>query len=219
MRGASITHRGRHDVTKWQAVCRNRNRCVRLSCWSSLAVGLVFGLVSRPVDASYASAAVARELVHQLQNRSVTVFAAVDPKDPSRFVAVRNVYGQALFLISARPRSSAVVAAHINSRAYGEVYVELLRAKVPRRFFVQDANADGLLHALSGSGSVDIVRAGGSTIRFNSNPGSQGLTDAQYRSAFQSLDLRYAEALGILMVALEQGSAKERDPQPVTVRK
>jgi hypothetical protein len=169
-------------------------------------VGLACGFVSRPVDASYPSFAVARELVHQLQNRSLTAFAAVDPRDASRYVAVRNAFGTMLYLISARPRLSAVVAAKLHSGAYDEVYVELVRSRSPDRFFVNDADADGLLHAPPGSSSVDIVWANGSTIRFSSDPERQGLTDARYHSAFESLDLRYAEALMILTVALEKGS-------------
>jgi len=173
-------------------------------------VGIIFGLVSNPLDASYASSPVAQEFVHQLQNRSLTAFAAVDPNDPSRFVAAQMSSHKTLSLVSARHRLTAVLATKMQRRAYDEVYFELLRSKVPGRLFVQDADADGLLHAFSGSGSVDVAWENGSTIQFNSDPESQGLTDALYQSAFESLDRRYAEALMILTVALEKSLMTSR---------
>ena len=56
--------------------------------------------------------------------------------------------------------------------------MDLLGTRTPQgKFYIQDANADGILSALPGSGDVDTLRE--DNVRetlFNGDPESQGLT-------------------------------------------
>ena len=90
-------------------------------------------------------------------------------------------------------------------RRYRQVYVDLLGTQTPQgKFYIQDANADGILSALPGSGDVDILRE--NNVRqtlFNGDSESQGLTLEEYDARLAAADARYAQLLAVLASAVQ----------------
>lgn len=153
---------------------------------------------------SFASAPLARDLSDMLENASLDVFAAVDPDERGRFIAALRFRDGALLVVSARQPSVDAVERRIHDGAYHDVYLDLQATPTPEgKFFVQDANGNGLLHAVPGSSAVDVVYEDGRrTTAFNGDPGEQHLSAAEYDRRFGEADRRYAHALDVLTQAL-----------------
>jgi hypothetical protein len=132
-------------------------------------------------------------------------FAASDPQERGRFVAALYIRDVHLLVVSAVQPSSEAIAGSIQHGAYRDAYLDLQLTPTPEgRFFVQDAGADGLHHAVPGSG-VDVVYEDGvSTTLLNGDPAGQHLTAAEYDARFEAADLRYAHALTVLQAAFKQ---------------
>src|SRR5690349_12230363 len=115
--------------------------------------GLVNGI-------SVASPDLARSVVRLLQSAPLTAFAAEDPDARGRFVAVLYVPGQ-LLVIEAVHSDVAAIEARIAAEQYRDVYLDLQGNPSPhKRFFVVDAEADGLLASPPDDGGVDVVYDG-----------------------------------------------------------
>lgn len=152
---------------------------------------------------SFTSPAAARELVVLLQNAPIDAFAAPDPDNPGRFVAVLYA-GDQLLVIGTVHRSPSQIAKRIEAQLYRDVYLELQRMRGGGKHFVQDAGADGLLTLPSGQGSVDMIdEEGAPALRFNGDPKGQDVTEAVYNARFEAADAEYARMLSILARAVE----------------
>jgi hypothetical protein len=167
-----------------------------------LAVVLALDTTTGIADDAFRSAPLARDLVRALQASSRDAIAAADPASPGRFIAALSVPGQ-LLVVSAVHPSPAVVAERIRMAMHREVYLDLQGTPTPKgKLFVQDAGADGLLHARPNSGGVDVVYRDGSTsLRFDGDPRAQSLDDRQYDALFARADTEYAHMLDVLKVA------------------
>lgn len=175
----------------------------------ALAITIVAGVtIAIRAQESHASADVAKDFTHALQLAGLSTFATADPQQPGRFVATLYVPGQ-LLVVSALHPSVAAIDQRLNAGQFREVYLDLQGTPTAEgKFFVQDANGDGLLHALPNSGSVDIVYEDGArSLRFDGNPRGQQLTPDAYDALFKSADERYARALSALAGALERRRA------------
>lgn len=164
---------------------------------------------------SFASAPLARVFSDMLENASLEAFAAADPDERGRFIAALNIHGGALLVISARQPSVDAIERRIHEGAYRDVYLDLQATPTPEgKFFVQDSNGDGLLHAVPGSSAVDVVYEDGKrTTAFNGHPEGQHLSTAEYDLRFGETDRRYAHALDVLTRALVGTRAAHRsDP-------
>jgi hypothetical protein len=152
----------------------------------------------------FASPVIARDLAHQLRNASLQAFAAPDPERPGAFVAVLYVPEQ-LLVVEAYHPSPAVLEGRIRAHQYREAYLDLQGTPTPAgRFFVLDANANGLLTAVPGHGSVDVVDvAGRPSLLLNGDASEQKLGDGEYRARVTEADAEYARLLHVLISALE----------------
>lgn len=155
----------------------------------------------------FASPLVARELAHQLQNAALQAFATADPDQPGAFVAVLYVPEQLLVVEAFHP-ATAALQGRIAAGQYREAYLDLQGTPTPQgRFFVLDASADGLLTAVPGQGSVDMIDDGGRpSLLLNGDPRGQEVSNAEYNARITDADTKYTRLLKVLIAALESRS-------------
>jgi hypothetical protein len=171
----------------------------------SLALFLASALSTQVLDPRhFASPIAARELAHRLQNAALQAFATADPVQPGAFVAVLYVPEQLLVVEAFHPATSALEG-RIAAGQYREAYLDLQGTPTPQgRFFVLDANADGLLTAVPGRGSVDVIdEASFPSFLLNGDPQGQGMSAAEYDARLIVADTKYARLLELLTAALE----------------
>ena len=161
---------------------------------------------ARPFESADAAYALARAL----ERSGLDAIAAVVPNEPDTFVAALYLRG-ALLVVSARHPSTGPIADRIATRRYRQVYVDLLATPtLEGKFYIQDANADGILSALPGSGDVDILQEDGvRQTSFNGDAESQGIEPAAYDRRLAAADARYAHLLTVLATAVRD----EREPR------
>jgi hypothetical protein len=157
-----------------------------------------------PYGAGGTSPALARVVVRLLQNAPMTAFAAADPDRPGSFVATLYVPGQLLVVEAAHP-DVAAIAARLAAGEYRDVYLDLQGSPAPEeRFFVLDADADGLLALPADKGGVDVVYDGVAAPLFlNGDYGPHRREVGAYDAALAMAETKYSHALGVLKGALE----------------
>jgi hypothetical protein len=160
---------------------------------------------------AFASAGAARGLVRLLDGSGATAVATADPSAPDVFVAALYIPRGQLLVVSGRHPSQEAVRYRIAMQQYREVYLDLQASPAREgKFFVQDANADGILSAATGSGDVDVLYE--DAVRqtlFNGDPRRQGMTPAEYDARLAAADATYARLLTLLTSELEKGGAEE----------
>lgn len=179
-----------------------------------LALFLTSALSTQLFDGRhFASPVVARELAHLLQNAVLQAFAAPDPRRPGAFVAVLYVPEQ-LLVVEAYHPATAALQRRIAAGQYREVYLDLQGTPTSeRRFFVLDANANGLLTAVPGHQSVDMLDDGSRpSLLLNGDPQGQGVSVAEYDARIMAGDAKYAELLKVLRDALRDRPADPPSP-------
>ena len=147
-------------------------------------------------------------LTSALERSGLDAIAAPVPDEQEIFVAALYSPGRTLLVVSGRHPSPERVADRIAQGRYREAYLELLGTPIPQgKFYIQDANADGILSALPRSGCVDILREANVRVTlFNGDADSQGLTLDEYDARLARTDARYARLLGVLAAAVEDRS-------------
>jgi hypothetical protein len=154
---------------------------------------------------SLASTQAAERLVQVLENAGMEAISAPDPQEPGSFVAALYIPGSQLLIVSARHPSSDAVAYRIAAGQHRDVYLDLQGTPTPEnKFFVQDANADGIIDARPGSGQVDVLYEDGvRQTLFNRDLRGQQISAAVYDSRLAEADARYARLLTLLASAIE----------------
>jgi hypothetical protein len=154
---------------------------------------------------AFASADAAHELVVVLDELRLDAIATADPAEPGAFVAALYIPGSQLLVVHARHPSVEGVLQRLTMHQYREVYLDLQGTPTrDDKFFVQDAGADGILSALSGSGDVDVLyEDGGHQTLFN-GANAQHLTPAEYDAKLVAADARYARLLALLTSAVHE---------------
>ena len=152
----------------------------------------------------FASPVVARELAHRLQSAPLQAFASADPEQPGAFIAVLYVPNQLLVVEAFHP-ATAALEGRIAAGQYREAYLDLQGTPTPQgRFFVLDSDADGLLPAVPGQGSVDMVDDGGrAALLLNGDLQGQKVSAAEYDARIMAADTKYTRLLKVLTTALE----------------
>jgi len=150
------------------------------------------------------SAGLARSVVRSLQNAPLTAFAAADPDRRGQFVAALYVPEQLLVIVAAHPDVSAIEA-RITAGQYRDVYLDLQGTPSPQgRFFVVDADADGLLASPPDDGGVDVVYDGSAQpLLLNGELGPRRRNAGAYDAAVAAAETKYSHALGVLQAAFE----------------
>jgi hypothetical protein len=183
-------------------------------CNASITILALAGVLSagpafpRPFESADAAYTFARAL----ERSGLDAVAAVVPNEPGTFVAALYLRGRALLVVSARHPSTERIADRLATHRYREVYVDLLGTRTADgKFYIQDANADGILSALPGSGEVDILQEDGVRhTSFNGDAESQGLAPSEYDRRLAAADARYAHLLTVLTTAVRDA----RRPRP-----
>lgn len=172
-----------------------------------LAAVMALGL---PVPTAIAqepkSAALAGQLVQQMEQRKLQHLAAKDPSGPDRFVAASYVPSVQLLLISARSTAVDYVTYVLGELRYDEVYASLHGASVPQgKLFVQDMGGNGLAFRPANGAPLDVAyRDVVKTTVFNGDWKGQKMTQQEYREAFVDVDARYAQALSLLLAEVNR---------------
>ena len=178
-----------------------------------IALALILGVVGVAPAQTSASAASAQKLTRLLQDRKLHHFAASDPAEKGRYVAVMLVGDSMLFVVGARYAQPVLLDQRLSRGDHEGVYMELNSAsEKDGRLFVQDLGAPGLHSTRDGDKPFDIVYgAGDRRTVFDGDWAAQKLSQETYTSAFDEADKLYARALDLLVAAIEGGA----DPQPV----
>ena len=99
-------------------------------------------------------------------------------------------------MVSARYEAPVYVVEKIGAQQYRDVYIDLNAASIANtKILVTDVGADGL----AADGTVDVYDDGTRVLRFDGNPGGQGLSQDAYDEAFAEADQEYARMLGALL--------------------
>lgn len=157
------------------------------------------------------SSTMAKELVQELAKRQLTTVAVKDPERADVYAAANYLPGIELIAVSARSTSPAYLDSMIATKRYDEAYATLNQASVADgKLFLQDMRADGLTPAPVNGGSFDIAYENVvKTILFNGDWKKQGLSEVEYRKAFEQVNARYTRILALLLAQLRA------DGQPV----
>ncbi|HET7695203.1 MAG TPA: hypothetical protein VFK57_05795 [Vicinamibacterales bacterium] len=153
------------------------------------------------------SAEPAAALKAQMEQQKMEAFAARDPDEPGRYVAVLYVPGIQFLVISAPYPAPALIDKKIAARQYMDVYVDM-QAVGDRtgHFFVEDMAADGIRPESDSEQVGDTTTAnGGKSTVFNGKWELQQLTQEEYTARLKRDDQRYARMLKVLSAALARG--------------
>lgn len=152
------------------------------------------------------SAALGAELVQALEQRQLKTIAAKDPEHPGFFVAASHIPGQQLLVVAARSAAPDYIEYVLGASRYDEAYSSLNGASAPDgKLFVQDMGCDGLRAEPTENGTVDIAyRDVVKTTIFNGEWKKQGLSEQEYRQAFDDVETRYSRALSLLLQQLKR---------------
>ena len=170
----------------------------------ALMVSLAFFAADVIDGRTFASPRLARDVVHLLRNAPLSAFAVADSSQPGRVVAALYVPEQLLVIDATLPSSPAINAQRAAGE-YRDVYLTLQSSPpTDQRFFVLDADADGLLAAWEDD-RVDIVYAGNSEpLVVTGHRRDPVRSEAEYEAGLMSADSKYAGALTLLKAGLEQ---------------
>ena len=144
------------------------------------------------------SGPLAAELADALTAASLDAVAARDAEggDNDRFVAALAFPGQ-LLVVSARYEAPIYVVQKIDALQYRDVYIDLNAASIAgTKLLVTDVGADGLA---ADGGTVDVYDDGSRMLRFDGDPGGQGLSRDAYDAAFAEADEQYSRMLKALL--------------------
>jgi hypothetical protein len=153
------------------------------------------------------SAALAAQLRDLLSERKLDTVAAVVPGQSDRFVAVSQVPGLGLLVVSARSSAPAYLADCIHRKQYKDAYSYLNGTSLADgKLFIQDAGADGLrARRQTEGGAFDITYQNVTKqVMFDGDAVRQHLSDAQYQAAFEAIDAQYAKILLLLIDELKK---------------
>ena len=159
-----------------------------------LLVAVLLG-ASGPAGAQTSmSSPLATELAEVLAAANLDAMAARDGTS-DRFMAALAFPGQ-LLVVSARYEAPVYVVEKIGAQQYRDVYIDLNAASIANtKILVTDVGADGL----AGGGTVDVYDDGSRVLRFDGNPGGQGLSQDDYDAALAEADQEYARMLEALL--------------------
>ncbi|MBA3231904.1 MAG: hypothetical protein H0T05_03705 [Acidobacteria bacterium] len=173
---------------------------------------LLAGLVMAVPGASVAhaqgpsSTAAATELAALLDAAKLDAIAAVDPADPSTWVAALYFKDGQLLVVSAQYAAPELLIQKLQVRDYLDIYLALFSSSVPgTRVFATDSNANGLAARPSNGAAPDTWERADVTMTFDGEWRRAKISEADYRKAFDEADEHYTRLLKLL-------SAQARGP-------
>lgn len=170
---------------------------------SVLAVVLGVAASSATQSPASQSAGPAAALVKILDQQNMTVIAAADPRDASRFAAALYLPRSMLLVISARHPAPQLLQARILAGQHREVYADLQSAgEQAGRFFIEDLQVNGARPTRTGDEPFDLTwRDGVKHAQYDGRWEQQGLSAHEYYTRFERDDREYAGILALLAAA------------------
>lgn len=164
------------------------------------AVLLTVALAAGDVQAqSEGSAAAAAELGRLLDAAKLDSIAAVDPDDPSQWIAALYFKDSQLLLVSAQYAAPVLLTSKMKVKDYHDIYLALYSSPVAgTRVFVMDSNANGLSARASNGDAPDTWDHDDVTLTFDGNWRRQKMSEDEYRKAYADADARYTRMLRLL---------------------
>ena len=166
--------------------------------WLLAALVVMLAASGQAAAQTSMSGPLAEELAAALTAANLDAVAARDAEggDDDRFVAALSFPGQ-LLVVSARYEVPIYVVEKIDAQQYRDVYIDLNAASIAgTKFLITDVGADGLA---AESGTVDVYDDGSRALRFDGNPGGQGLSRDAYDEALAAADEQYSRMLKALL--------------------
>lgn len=159
---------------------------------------------------SAASAAKAREVAALMAAKKLESFAARDGEKGGRYVAVLLVPNVQLLVVSAAYSRDNDIEYALYNKNYNNAYLDLRSGiYASDRFFVDDAQADGLVAVPGKNPQHDAIMVDTSKTVFDGLFGDGKGRNAKkplqdvYMKAFTDADARYARVLDVLIAQLK----------------
>ena len=168
---------------------------------SSLAAALLtVALAAGNVQAQgEGSAAAAAELGRLLDAAKLDSIAAVDPDDPSLWIAALYFKDSQFLVVSAKYAAPVHLIAKMKVKDYRDIYLALYSSPMAgTRVFVMDSSANGLSARAANGDAPDSWDHDDVTITFDGNWRRQKMSEDEYRKAYADADARYTRMLRLL---------------------
>ena len=164
-----------------------------------------------PAVPAAASQGRAKELVVLMKENKLESFAARDDMQPGRFVAALLINDVQLLAVSAAYSRPSDVEYALYTKDFMTAYMNLKSGALSSdRFFVEDAQHDGLVAAPGKNPQHDAVTTGTTKLTFDGVPmdpkkkKQAKMTPEDYVKAFADADLRYVRLLDVLISGLKK---------------
>jgi hypothetical protein len=172
---------------------------------AGLFVFVLGAAAAGPTAQESKSAPIAKELAQALDSAKLEAVAAVDPADPTAFVAALYFPGAQLLVVSAKYSAPQLLLTKIAAKEYRDVYIDLQSASIQgSKVFVQDLLADGLVARPGNEQPSDNWDENNKTTIFDGDWRKARVTEADYIKSFSSADERYAAMLNVLLAKVKQ---------------
>jgi hypothetical protein len=181
-----------------------------------LAVALMAGVTvgAQAPSAASESGAKAKELAALLTAKKLEAFAARDAMQPGRYVAAIVVPGVQLLVVSASYSRVNDIEYSLYNKKFQDAYLDLKSGALStNRFFVDDAMCDGLVAVPGKNPLHDAVHMDGAKVVFDGDfidpkkKNSKKVPEDVYRKNFSTADMRYAQALDLLITELKRNAS------------
>lgn len=152
------------------------------------------------------SAAAAADLTRLLDAAKLDSIAAVDPADPSLWVAALYFKDSQLLVVSAQYSAPALLTEKMRVKDYRDIYLALFSSPVAgTKVFVMDSSADGLSDRPSNGEAPDMWEQKDTTTMFDGQWRKAKVSEEDYRKAFAKADEHYARLLKLLAAQARGG--------------
>lgn len=167
----------------------------------ALALLIPFVASAAPPEHPLRSGPLAKQLGAALQQRGIDAFAAQDPDESDRFVAVLFYPNAQLLVVSARYAAPPLLEERLAQKQYREVYLDLGGAPIPNTsLLIHDMSADGLCD--SRDKSADILYQGSVASTFDADWKNHSRSEREYLERLSNADEEYSRMLEVLLKAL-----------------
>ena len=186
-----------------------RRRLLAFSVTAALVAGV--SLRAQAPPAASESGSKAKEVAALLQAKKLEAYAVRDVMQPGKYVAVIVVPGVQLLVVSANYSRVNDIEYSIYNKKFQDAYLDLKSgALASDRFFVDDAQCDGLVAVPGRNPQHDSVSMDGAKIVFDGDfvdpkkKNTKKIPEDLYRKNFATADMRYARALDMLLTELKR---------------
>jgi hypothetical protein len=190
-----------------------RRRLLACSIAAALAAGVPLRAQAPPASESGGKA---KEVAALMAAKKLEAYAVRDVMQPGKYVAVIVVPGVQLLVVSASYSRVNDIEYSIYNKKFQDAYLDLKSgALASDRFFVDDAQCDGLVAVPGRNPQHDSVSMDGAKIVFDGDfvdpkkKNTKKMPEDLYRKNFATADMRYARALDMLLTELKRQTSTD----------